>query len=256
MGTIEREKEEAIGEAAQLKEALDVKEQVEQKYKHLKHKYEDMKQSNKAEMESLTENWEAELSAKEKQLEKLKFNLSLSPSKDSIESLKADKKKLEDKVSRLEKSLKEGGNEVESPSSADPDLQADHEFLTGQVDFLNSVIVDLHRKNDELQMRLEVFENDVTGMSNGVADGSGDASLNASRAAAPRLFCDICDEFDLHDTEDCPTQTMIGGDDDDDDNDETLHAHHHGSRSASRPYCLNCEAFGHDTEDCDGEETF
>ena len=71
---------------------------VEQKYKHLKHKYEDMKQSNKAEMESLTENWEAELSAKEKELEKLKFNLSLSPSKDSIESLKADKKKLEDKV--------------------------------------------------------------------------------------------------------------------------------------------------------------
>ena len=33
----------------------------------------------------------------------------------------------------------------------------------------------------------------------------------ASRAAvavAPRLFCDICDAFDLHDTEDCPTQAM------------------------------------------------
>ena len=71
---------------------------MEQKYKHLKHKYEDLKQSNKAELESLTESWEAELSAKEKELEKLKFNLSLSPSKDSIESLKADKKKLEDKV--------------------------------------------------------------------------------------------------------------------------------------------------------------
>lgn len=23
---------------------------------------------------------------------------------------------------------------------------------------------------------------------------------------APRLFCDICDEFDLHDTDDCPKQ--------------------------------------------------
>ena len=23
---------------------------------------------------------------------------------------------------------------------------------------------------------------------------------------APRLFCDICDEFDLHDTDDCPRQ--------------------------------------------------
>jgi CAP-Gly domain-containing linker protein 1 len=28
----------------------------------------------------------------------------------------------------------------------------------------------------------------------------------SSRQAAPRLFCDICDEFDLHDTEDCPKQ--------------------------------------------------
>ena len=24
-----------------------------------------------------------------------------------------------------------------------------------------------------------------------------------------RLFCDICDEFDLHDTEDCPTQVCL-----------------------------------------------
>ena len=28
----------------------------------------------------------------------------------------------------------------------------------------------------------------------------------SARQAAPRLFCDICDEFDLHDTEDCPKQ--------------------------------------------------
>lgn len=27
------------------------------------------------------------------------------------------------------------------------------------------------------------------------------------RQPAPRLFCDICDEFDAHDTEDCPLQS-------------------------------------------------
>lgn len=27
------------------------------------------------------------------------------------------------------------------------------------------------------------------------------------RKPAPRLFCDICDEFDKHDTEDCPVQS-------------------------------------------------
>lgn len=26
------------------------------------------------------------------------------------------------------------------------------------------------------------------------------------RKPAPRMFCDICDEFDLHETEDCPLQ--------------------------------------------------
>lgn len=26
------------------------------------------------------------------------------------------------------------------------------------------------------------------------------------RKPAPRLFCDICDEFDKHETEDCPLQ--------------------------------------------------
>ena len=71
---------------------------MEQKYKHLKHKYEDLKTSNKVELESLSETWETEIAAKEKEVEKLKFNLSLSPSKNSIEGLKADKVKLEEKV--------------------------------------------------------------------------------------------------------------------------------------------------------------
>ena len=149
---------------------------MEQKYKHLKHKYEDMKSSNKAELESLTESWETEIDAKEKEIEKLKFNLTLSPSKDSIEGLKTDKIKLEEKVnacikrlpcislttistnttewvgtsfecgvrskggsswgvegvqilqiyfqvSRLEKSLKEGGKAVQDSSSDDTELQ-------------------------------------------------------------------------------------------------------------------------------------
>lgn len=26
--------------------------------------------------------------------------------------------------------------------------------------------------------------------------------------ATPRMFCDICDQFDLHDTEDCPRQAQ------------------------------------------------
>ena len=88
-----------------------------------------------------------------------------------------------------------------------------------KVEFLNSVIVDMQRKNDDLKTKLELYE------SAGILDESVDFIFNGvssrlktnffsnrllafflGRAVPPRLFCDICDEFDLHDTEDCPTQ--------------------------------------------------
>ena len=102
------------------------------------------------------------------------------------------------------------------------------ENLKGQVEFLNSVIVDMQRKNDELKSKLELLENaGVLGKNNLVvgrvylfiqtavylfrvtfSDESIEFYFNgvSARQAAPRLFCDICDEFDLHDTEDCPKQ--------------------------------------------------
>ena len=65
---------------------------------------------------------------------------------------------------------------------------------------------------------------------------------------APRLFCDICDMFDLHDTEDCPKQMM--------DEPDMEATQYHGDRSSERPYCEACEVFGHWTGECDDEETF
>jgi CAP-Gly domain-containing linker protein 1 len=52
-----------------------------------------------------------------------------------------------------------------------------------------------------------------------------------SRKPPPRLFCDICDVFDQHDTEDCPCQAM------DYEEDTPSPSHHHGERKQSRPYC-------------------
>ena len=38
------------------------------------------------------------------------------------------------------------------------------------------------------------------------------ASFGGSKAAKPvRLYCDICEEFDKHDTDDCPLQEGDGG---------------------------------------------
>jgi hypothetical protein len=56
----------------------------------------------------------------------------------------------------------------------------------------------------------------------------------------PRLFCDICDVFDQHDTDDCPMQTMSPSD-------SPPHTMHHGGKApggSDRPYCENCEGRG------------
>ncbi|CAB0039541.1 unnamed protein product, partial [Trichogramma brassicae] len=51
----------------------------------------------------------------------------------------------------------------------------------------------------------------------------------------PRVFCDICDEFDLHDTDDCPKQAQ--------DPDEQLHNPSKTKKVlAQRPYCETCES--------------
>ena len=87
----------------------------------------------------------------------------------------------------------------------------------------------------------------------------------SSRAVPPRLFCDICDEFDLHETEDCPTQ--VGGHlaskliiliehFQTTPLEEQNHTKTRGKRGVERPYCETCEIFGHRTEDCNDGETF
>ena len=67
------------------------------------------------------------------------------------------------------------------------------------------------------------------------------AMLNGidTNRVTPRLFCDICDEFDLHDTEDCPTQAMP----DPDHHDDSGHTRSGGQRGQVREFCTNCEMF-------------
>lgn len=124
------------------------------------------------------------------------------------------------------------------------DLTKEREALKGQIDFLNSVIVDMHKKNDDLEARLRIMS---IGGSN--SNGGSDVNLNAIKTAvvAPRLFCDICDVFDLHDTEDCPRQASSG---------TPPPTQYHGLRGQDRPYCETCEIFGHWTNECDDNETF
>ncbi|XP_036907889.1 CAP-Gly domain-containing linker protein 1 isoform X5 [Sturnira hondurensis] len=168
-----------------------------------------------------------------------------------VQSLESDKVKLELKVKNLELQLKENRRQLSS-SSGNTDLQAEEDERAQEsqqmIDFLNSVIVDLQRKNQDLKMKVEM-------MSEAALNGNGDDLNNydsddqeRQSKKPPRLFCDICDCFDLHDTEDCPTQAQMSED--------PPHSTHHGSRGEERPYCEICEVFGHWATNCHDDETF
>ncbi|CAG4988747.1 unnamed protein product [Parnassius apollo] len=107
--------------------------------------------------------------------------------------------------------------------------------IEGQVSFLNSVIVDMQRKNEQLMARVQALE--------GGTITSEPPLFNGRKTRAPRLFCDICDMFDAHDTEECPRQADAP-------------APAARTPPPPRPYCDICEVFGHATENCDEEETF
>ncbi|XP_026295576.1 restin homolog isoform X3 [Apis mellifera] len=124
-------------------------------------------------------------------------------------------------------------------------LKEEYETAKSQIDFLNSVIVDMQRKNETLLCKVEVLE---MGIPSNEADEYTKTTLE-KRMAAPRMFCDICDQFDLHETEDCPRQAQ-------DFLDTEKVVKSSKKPPVERPYCENCEMFGHDTRDCDDAETF
>ncbi|XP_039746795.1 CAP-Gly domain-containing linker protein 2 isoform X4 [Pararge aegeria] len=116
----------------------------------------------------------------------------------------------------------------------------DKEMIDGQVSFLNSVIVDMQRKNEQLMARVQALEGSTVPAEPPLFNG------RKARAVAPRLFCDICDVFDAHDTEDCPRQSV----------EPDVPPSSKKVPPPPRPYCEICEVFGHTTENCDEEETF
>ncbi|XP_062547632.1 restin homolog isoform X5 [Armigeres subalbatus] len=115
-----------------------------------------------------------------------------------------------------------------------------------QINFLNSIIADMQRKNDKLTLRIQALEQTSI-------EGPNTSFEFSKRKPAPRVFCDICDEFDQHETEDCPKQCS-------DSPPESLK---HPSAEAKerkipppRKYCEGCEVFGHELGECPDDETY
>uniref|UniRef100_K1QD45 CAP-Gly domain-containing linker protein 1 n=1 Tax=Magallana gigas TaxID=29159 RepID=K1QD45_MAGGI len=184
----------------------------------------------------------SELDQQKKQISNLQNeNSSLEEYRTKVQKMENEKSEFLEKISRLENSLKEAKTNASNIASNEAGNQAtskvteERDAALGQVEFLNSVIVDLQKKNNEFKTRLEIMESGV--VTNGDGDSSMESEAPKSRAP-PRLFCDICDVFDQHDTDDCPLQAM-----DYEDGDAPSPTHYHGDRKASRPYCDICEEF-------------
>uniref|UniRef100_A0A8C8H5N0 CAP-Gly domain-containing protein n=1 Tax=Oncorhynchus tshawytscha TaxID=74940 RepID=A0A8C8H5N0_ONCTS len=176
----------------------------------------------------------------------------------TIQLLEKDKAQLQEHIQSLEKSLS-GGQDTVTSSSVTCHIYfllnccnvRDIPSCLGQIEFLNSVIVDLQKKNEELKGKLEKMAEAALNGNNASELDNYDSSFNkgpSKKKVPPRLFCDICDCFDLHDTEDCPTQMQMP--------DSPPHTTYHGSKDEERAYCDICEAFGHCTESCNDDQTF
>lgn len=201
------------------------------------------------------------ITQKDEELEKLRNeitvlrgeNASAKTLQSVVKSLESDKLKLEEKVKNLEQKLKENNEQPLTVTSSSGDIAANllqdeiAKEKQHEIDFLNSVIVDLQRRNEELNLKIQrMCEASLNGNEEEINNyDSEEESLSKKK---PRLFCDICGCFDLHDTEDCPTQAQML--------EEPPHSAYHGSRREERPYCDTCEMFGHWTADCNDDETF
>ncbi|KRT81332.1 hypothetical protein AMK59_4937, partial [Oryctes borbonicus] len=131
-----------------------------------------------------------------------------------------------------------------NPPTTNEQLMEEKLLAESQVAFLNAIIVDMQKKNEEQKVRIEILE---SGYSPAAADELGLLKLS-ERNLPPRMYCDICEEFDLHETEDCPQQAN-----------EDMPAVRERSpkeKPQPRPYCEICEMFGHATEDCQEDQTF
>lgn len=111
------------------------------------------------------------------------------------------------------------------------------EALKVELAFTKSIIADQRRKEVKLQQEIEALKTFSTDSI--VVDAR--RLSHGNRDVKPRMYCDICEEFDKHETEDCPKQ---------EGQDEVVPERKKKAPPPAREYCDYCEVFGHDTFNC------
>ena len=106
------------------------------------------------------------------------------------------------------------------------------------IDFLHSVIAEQQKKLENNSLASPLDESSPS-----------DAKLPTK---PPRLYCDVCERFDEHDTEDCPLQsgemTQSG--------EVIVNNQKRKAPPPPRPFCTTCEVWGHEAANCISDLTF
>ncbi|KRZ78330.1 CAP-Gly domain-containing linker protein 1 [Trichinella papuae] len=120
--------------------------------------------------------------------------------------------------------------------------------VDAELNFLRNEVISLRQANKQslssskdTKVEIDRFTNHpVLNCSNTLQENFVDPQSNVSALRQLRKFCDVCEIFDAHDTEECELykQELMN------------HSNYGGDPLAVRPYCDRCEMFGHLTESC------
>jgi CAP-Gly domain-containing linker protein 1 len=158
----------------------------------------------KAKLLDIVESTKKAVQLKEKEIEHFKSEVQRLKGENSqlktAKSTEQETQFLQQRVTELEKTLNELQSNTDTGNVV-AKLRTEKEAAESQVHFLNAVIVEIQRKNVEL----EAARRQSMTTSNGPINGH---FVGIHGTDPGRLYCDICNVFDLHDTEDCPQQEM------------------------------------------------
>ena len=178
-----------------------------------------------------------ELEEKKSALEKVKL--------ENISVVDSSKREAEEERLDLLNTISQLKNTISEASASQLINQTSIQDYEGQIDFLNSVIVDMQEKIDSLKVKVRVYEE--IGLSDfDVSPNPAVKPANGYLPKPPRVFCDICDAFDSHETDDCPLQINQV-------QEAATHSRFNAKRNEERPYCTKCEMFGHLSDNCENE---
>lgn len=244
-------------------------------------------QQKLSETEELLAARDRELTDALEQVKTLSEELVVNQGKRDMEELEEEKKLLEERVKELTVQLEKKEQEIDQQKKLNSKLRTgdksngknqDVGGVMVQLEEAQQLVQDLQLREQSMQETVHTQESQIEFLNSVIADMQHKLETAESLAASlagvggtqevqsyededpenlppPRMFCDICEVFDQHDTDECPLQVSTAASDSPPPSSAPSKTQR-APGGSNRPYCTNCEIFGHATEDCQYEAMY